>query len=516
MKSIVVLFDEKNKYEDEKVFAGKSAIELCHTAAESFGFEVRTISDCTTISELLEELDKICTESGAESVIFSYADCIFLNNSLTQSLLTTHFDYKAEYTFAEGYPESLAPEVLDKGTIAILKELSKTTAKATGDQKITRHSLMDIIKTDINSFEVETVLAPVDWRLFRFAFDCRKKETFIACQKLYEFSAPVLDALGLGTSDADVTDLCKYAENADEILKTVPAFYNLQLAQKCQGKCSYCPYPAELLKKEGINACEATKVMPFDNICKLIDQVAEFSAEAVVGLSAWGECFNHPDLLKIIEKILSYEGLSVFIEADGCSIPENFAQEVASIVNAAAERTNGWQKLMIAVSMDGFTAQTCANLRGNDFSLEKSVEAVTALQKVLPGCVYPQFVRMNANEDELESFFRYWNEKSNASGGNFIIQKHNSFAGLLKNEEPADLSPLDRNVCWHLRRDMTILCNGDVPVCYCRVLDDIAGNVFDEGIENVWKKLDVYLKDDKSKAYCEKCGGCDEFYTFNF
>ncbi|MBR5032990.1 MAG: spiro-SPASM protein [Treponema sp.] len=506
MKSIVVLFDEKNKYEDEKVFSGKSAKELCLSAAESFGFEVRTISGLSTISELLEELDKICSESGAESLIFSYADCLFLNKTLTQGLLSTHFDYKAEYTFAEGYPEGFAPEVLDKGTIAILKELSKTTAKATGDQKITRHSLMDIIKTDINSFEVETVLAPVDWRLFRFAFDCRKKETFIACQKLYESSI----------SNEDAVELSEYAAKSAEILKTVPAFYNLQLAQKCQGQCTYCPYPAELLKKEGVKACEAAKVMSFDNACKLIDQIADFSGEAVVGLSAWGECFNNPDLLKIIEKILSYEGLSVLIEADGCSIPENFAKEVAPIINTAPERANGWQKLMLVVSMDGIDPNVCAQLRGKDFNLISAADTVKKLEELLPGCVYPQFVRMNANEPQLEGFFRYWNEKTSESHGNFIIQKYNSFAGLLKNEEPADLSPLDRNVCWHLRRDLTILCNGDVPVCYSRVLDDIAGNVFDEGIEAVWKKLDVHLKDNINKAYCDKCGGCDEFYTFNF
>ena len=366
---------------------------------------------------------------------------------------------------------------------------------------------MDIIKTDINSFEVETVLAPVDWRLFRFAFDCRKKENFIACQKLFE-------QCGAGTEDP--VELSTAAAKNPEILKTVPAFYNLQLAQKCQGKCSYCPYPAALKQKEGIEPAAATKTMDFNKACALIEQISELSGEAVIALSAWGECFNHPDLLKIIEKILSFEGLSVFIEADGCSIPDDFAQKVATVVNAAPERTNGWQKLMLAVSMDGFTAQTCATLRGPGFNLEKSVEAVKALQEALPGCVYPQFVRMNANEAELEGFFRYWNDKSNATGGNFIIQKYNSFAGLLKNEEPADLSPLDRNVCWHLRRDMTILYNGDVPVCHSRVLNDIKGNVFEEGLTAVWKKLDDELKNHIDQNYCEKCGGCDEFYTFNF
>ena len=301
-----------------------------------------------------------------------------------------------------------------------------------------------------------------------------------------------------------------------EILKTIPAFYNLQLAQKCQGKCSYCPYPAQLKEKEGVEPVSATKIMDFQKACALIEQISDFSGEAVIGLSAWGECFNHPDLLKIIEKILSYKGLSVFIEADGCSIPDDFSDKLAPIVKSAIERTNGWQKVMIAVSIDGFTAQTCASLRGSDFSLEKSIETVKKLEEVVPGCVYPQFVRMNSNESELENFFRYWKEKTNASAGEFIIQKYNSFAGKLKNEEPADLSPLDRNICWHLRRDMTILCNGDVPLCYCRVFDDITGNVFEQGIAQVWKSFNSELQNHINQNYCKKCGGCDEFYTFNF
>lgn len=515
MKSILVLFDEKNLYEDQKVFDGKSAKELCRAAAESFGFEVCTISGCQTITELLEELDKTCSESKADSLIFSYADCLFLNKSLTMGLLSTHEDYKAEYTYAEGYPEGLAPQIVDKGTLAILKELSKTTFKETGLQKVSRHSLMDMIKTDINSYEVETLLAPVDWRLLRYSFDCHKKENFIACQKLYsQFKSIYKEEEAFAS--ADPVELSTAAAKNIEILKTIPAFYNLQLAQKCQGKCSYCPYPAALKQKEGLEPASAAKIMDFDKACVLIDQIADFSGEAVIGLSAWGECFNHPDLLKIIEKILSYQGLSVFIEADASSFPQKLGAELAKIVNSEKERTNGWQKIMLALSMDGFTAQTCAALRGSDFSLEKAVANVKELEEVLPGCVYPQFVRMNANETELESFFRYWKEKTNASRGDFIIQKYNSFAGLLKNEEPADLSPLDRNPCWHLRRDMTILYNGDVPLCYCCLFDNIQGNVFEEGIKPVWQKFDQELKNHLEENYCKKCGGCDEFYTFNF
>ena len=515
MKTIVILFDENNKYENEKVFDGKSAVELWNAAAASLGLETcvldKKTAGITDIRSLIEAIDELCHQKTADQVIFSYADCPFFNAGLAKELLETQLEYKAEYTFAEGYPAGFAPEVLDKGTISILAELSRTTAAETGKKKITRSSIYELIKTDINSFEVETVLAPFDWRLLRYSFDCAKKEHLLACKALYELcdkkAEPWL---------CDAAELSKAVQSSPQVLKTVPSFYNLQLAQKCRGKCSYCPYPSALLEKEGKEPALAEGFMPTEKALKLIEDIADYSGEAVVGLSAWGECFAHPDLYKIIEKILSYEGLSVLIETDGNAVPQDFAEKIKNITQASAERTNGWDKVMLIVSMDGFTEQTCRALRGQDFDLNKAISAVAALEEALPGCIYPQFIRMNANEPELEGFFRYWKEKTNASKGDFIIQKHNNFAGLLQNEEPADLSPLERNVCWHLRRDMTVLCNGDVPFCWSCVLDDITGNVFEQGLEAVWKKTDEEVENQAEGNYCKKCGGCDEFYTFNF
>ena len=517
MKTIVVLFDENNKYENEKVFDGKSAVELCKAAASSFGYDVVTINKksdgLSDISSLFSKFEAICSEKSADSLVFSYADCPFLNKALTDELLQTHSEYKAEYTFAEGYPAGFAPEVLDHGTVKILAELARTVAADIGKKNISRGSIMELIKTDINSFEVETVLAPFDWRLLRLSFDCARKENLLACARLYSILS---DTQKHKPELCNAADLSKTAAEDSGILKTVPAFYNLQLAQKCSGKCTYCPYPAELKKAENKQACDADGIMDTQKALSLVESIAEFSGEAVIGLSAWGECFNHPDLLKIIEKILSYEGLSVLIEADGNSIPQNFANSIKPIVEKAAERTNGWNKIMFIVSMDGFTEETCKALRGSHFELAKAVSAVTELESAVPGCVYPQLVRMNSNEQELENFFRYWNEKTNATKGNFIIQKHNDFAGLLQNQEPADLSPLERNVCWHLRRELTVLYNGDVPLCYSCVLSDIKGNVFSEDLPTVWGKLNEEVQNHIDGNYCKKCGGCDEFYTFNF
>ena len=122
---------------------------------------------------------------------------------------------------------------------------------------------------------------------------------------------------------------------------------------------------------------------------------------------------------------------------------------------------------------------------------------------------------MNENEEELESFFRYWNEKSNSSNGNFIIQKYNSFCGLIPDRKPADLSPVERNVCWHLRRDMNILVNGDVTFCHSCV-NKVVGNVFTETLEKIWNQNNTEIMNHINKTYCDKCGKCDEYYTFNF
>ena len=258
--------------------------------------------------------------------------------------------------------------------------------------------------------------------------------------------------------------------------------------------------------------------MDLENFSSLVDKIAAFSEKAVISLSAWGEALSNPDCLKMIEKVLSYSGLSVFIESDGLLITEEFCEKLKKIVDEAPERSNNWQKVMIAISLDAFSVQTYCKLHEgcSEQDFFKAVNAVTLLQNAIPGMVYPHFVRMDDNESELEGFFRYWNEKTNPSTGNFIIQKYDNFAGLLPERKPADLSPLERMPCWHLRRDLTILSNGDAQICRAHVLSGVIGNVFKDDLENIWHKTDDLLKNHIEKNYKEKCERCDESYTFNF
>ena len=537
MKSIIVFYEDTacagsgygDSFAGEKVFGGKSAEDLSgewaacvsEDCSENCSKDVVYITsdEAETVCALLAKMKEAADIHKADYVVFSWRDLPFLNKELTKQLIEAHENYSAEYTFADGYPYGLSPELIDAGTLGILVELSKSVQKEMGQKKVCRESIFNLLKTDINSFEVETVLSPEDFRLYRFHFDCSKKENFIACKALYESVEKQencrLEQAG-AVAELDSVKISQLASKNPGVLKTVPGFYNIQIAESCAGKCIYCPYPAACAEKNGTLPEKCNGLMDYTQFSSLVDKIAVFSEDAVIGLSAWGEPFKHPELLKMIEKVLSYEGLSVFLETDGSAVDEVFCSRLAEITENAAERKNGWQKVMIAVSVDAFTAETYKKMHGKDVNMMELAKVVSCLNKAVPGCIYPQFVRTNHNEEELESFFRYWNEKSNVSAGNLIIQKYDDFAKLLPECKPADLSPIERNVCWHLRRDMTVLANGDVPFCREYVLSGIIGNVFNEGLEEIWKKTDSALIEQMNCKYNEKCRDCDEYYTFNF
>ncbi len=509
MKTIVIFYSEDSKYASEKAFSGKSALELTSEWAKSLDLPSFTVKSAT-LTELLTDMKKLCDENQAETVLFSYNDLPYLNKSLAQKILDSHIEYKAEYTFADGYPYGFAPEALNAGTIGILAELSKTTQKALGETPVSRDGIYNLIKTDINSFDVETIISDSDWRLLRLAFHCGKKDNFMQCKALFEAAD---DAAA-----ADVEKLSDLASKNPACLKTVPGFYNIQISDKVNFESVYLP------KHD-----YSQNNMPYEKCATLIDQIAAFSEKAVISLSAFGEPLFHPDFLKIVEKILSYDGLSVFFETDGLAVSPDFAEKLAQLEKSAAPRKNGWQKIMIAVILDAASEPTYQKIHKNSpaQAFQTGVNAVALLQNAIPGSVYPQFVRINENESELEAFYRYWNEKTNPSGGNLIIQKYDDFAGELPPCKPADLAPLDRDPCWHLRRDLTILYTGEVPSCRTCWKDNSLGNVFTQNLAEIWHKNDQLLENHINKKYCcggnsgnsvncKKCEKCDEWYTFNF
>jgi spiro-SPASM protein len=179
---------------------------------------------------------------------------------------------------------------------------------------------------------------------------------------------------------------------------------------------------------------------------------------------------------------------------------------LAGIAAATAANPPTW-----IVSLDAATAGVYAGLRGDGF--REATATAAELLALFPHSTYVQAVRMKDNEEDLETFYREWKQRTE----HVIIQKYDAFAGAIADLRVADLSPLSRFPCWHLRRDVAILLDGTVPLCREDLrADETLGNAFTDDLADIWERggrqYARHVKGDLPGI----CGRCDEYYTFNY
>ncbi len=471
-----------------------------------------------TIS-LLTQISKSASQDNASYVVYTSADRPFLDADLTTQIINCHKQYLAEYTFADGYPEGLAPEVIDSGTLNILTSLASKKQKYSQDE-ITNSTIFNVIKEDINSFEIETVIASKDYRMLRLDLSCSTKANTMACKSLFEEA----NKQGVSFTASALSDL---ASVCAAVQQTVPAFYNIQISENVSTTTVYNPYAKAFFDRKQKNPVQKENRSPNDmslnDFSSIIDEVAELSETAVVGLSGFSEPLTVENLADYVKCVLQKPGLSVLIETDGTLLTVPVVQKISAILEDCPERKSSMPCITWIVSIDAVSKEiydtihtnACVNSQGLD-SFTCANNAIVTLEKYFPGCVYPQFVRMEQNECELEKFYRFYHDPQSPSHGNLIIQKYDNFCGLLPNVKSADLAPLERIPCWHAKRDMFILPDGNVSVCREYIFDNVLGNVFKDGVKNVWVKMRSIVEQHIQSSYPDKCGNCDEYYTYNF
>ena len=505
----------------EGVFEGKNSVQLSVEQAKRFPGVGKTVlfacanadfSDLTDIQvekkdrwtkrSLLERISELQTDF--ELIYFAFADCPFLDSALAGKLAERHIRGAAEYSYADGFAYGLAPEILSPGTPGIL-------AKILGDDDgpVERDILFSVIQKDINAFDIETEISSVDLRCHRINL-CADTKRNLSLLKNF-----ISAANGKPPSAAEVESI---VENQPQILRKLPAFYPIQVYGGCPQKCSICPYPMFT------DAARRKDFMDGEKFKSLLDKITAFSGDAVIDLSLWGELSLHPEKMKLIEEVISRPELSLIIETSGIGWKneeiEKCAELCGSLEKSAVVRKNAMPPLSWIVSLDTSDPQSYAELRGAGFA-----EAETLAKKLFslfPNDCYVQAVRVKGAEDDTEKFYRYWKTASPKNEKNIIIQKYDDFCGVLEKKQASDISPVIRQSCWHIMRDMPVLINGDVPLCRenLSVLKDekkdMLGNVFADSLEDIWQKGDKYYREQCMKKYAGLCAECDEYYTYNF
>jgi len=517
MNAISVLFGGNLSDEAfEPLFNGQNSVSLSVEQARKFpgvqktvllasdgdfsflnGVEIEQPSAPWTKRSLLERIAGL--EAGFDCVYFAFADCPFLDPVLAGAIANRHLRYAAEYSYADGWPYGIAPEVLSPGTAAILANISGE------DGPVERDILFSVIQKDINAFDIETEISPVDLRCHRLNFCADSKRNLLLLNNFI--------AAGGGLPAA--ADVERIIEEQPQILRTLPAFYPIQVSGGCPQKCAFCPYP--------LFTDTATRKDHMDSgrFIELLEKIAAFSGDAVIDLSLWGELSLHHEKMKLIEAVLSYSELALVIETSGIGWKTQELEMCAELSKKARSNKNLPPPLSWIVSLDTADPKRYTELRGNGYG-----EAEACAKKLLslfPKDCYVQAVRVSGAEDDTEKFYRYWKGAAPCGEKNIIIQKYDDFCGALEKKQASDISPVIRQPCWHIMRDMPVLIDGNVPLCKeeLKLLENqrggnCLGNVFTDSLEKIWQNGMPYYGEHCKKNYTEICANCDEYYTYNF
>jgi spiro-SPASM protein len=461
--------------------------------------EVQKIrQDEWTVDSLFSGMEK--AGEGMDAVLLAWADEPFLDPALAEKMLVDFKRYRAEYCFADGYPVGLAAEVVSPRILSALRKLASELPS-----EITRGSLFAAIQKDINAFDIETDISPVDLRDLRLELACDTKRNTLLVNALAH----------AGVRDAP--SALKIIPERMELLRTLPAFIQVQIASGCPQTCKLCPYP---LFAPGVSESGGLQKLKFDmsrdRFASVLDQVVALSEDAVIDISLWGEPSRHPDIGGLIDEVLVRPSLSLIVETSGIGWGEAFEKGLANRIKErdAAGRID-W-----IVSLDAWSPELYERLRGEGYA--EAYAFADRLIALFPAHAHVQMVRSRENEAELEAFWRGWKKKTDA----VIVQKYSRQAGLLPELKVSDLSPLGRRPCWHLKRDLAILVDGRVPLCRdASHLELAMGNAFAPGgLAAAWKTGAAYHE--KHIEACaggtasggtlpEPCEACDEYYTYN-
>jgi spiro-SPASM protein len=444
----------------------------------------KTRREFWTVDSILEALAE--AGEGMDAVALVWADQPFLDPALAERMLESYRRYRAEYCFADGYPIGLAIEILAPRIIPALRSLCSSLAPEPA-----RDSLFSVIQKDINSFDIETAISPLDLRDLRLTLACDSKRDSLLVERLMEAGV------------CDEASALKIISERLDLLRTLPAFVQVQVAGGCPQACALCPYP-----RVGGDILGRLDFMEKSRFVSILDQVEALSGDAVIDISLWGEPSRHPEIGALMDEVLSRPGFSLIIETSGIGWDRAL---VGSLALRYPERLN-W-----IVSLDAWSPELYSTLRGPGYA--EAVSFAEFLIDLFPRGAYVQCVRAKENEAELEAFWRGWKKKTE----NVIVQKYSTFVGFLPERRVSDLSPLVRRPCWHLKRDLAIGIDGTIFLCReCVRGEVLLGQAFAEGgLRAAWEAGEAFhtahveasLR--PGSSYPPPCAVCDEYYTYN-
>lgn len=439
------------------------------------GFRKIQIHDLTT-KNVFRELFNALTPY--EDIIYLFADTPLIDIEITEKMITLHRDEYAEYTCSEGFPAGITPEIVKCELFPKLAALLEND-----NSEIARDSIFYGLSKEINSFDIETYFSPEDLKIKRIELSTTLKRNALIVER-------VIEKKGFSCSFEQFHSLI---HEQPAVLRTVPAYVEMEITSMLNAPCIYSPLP--FLKRD-------TGTMNYETFKSILDKIRAFSEKFYVAFSFLGEPLLHGDIKKFIEYAISDNNIHLILETNGTLFTPAFSDYIRELHA---------DNLSIIFEVDAALDETYRSIHRGDLSkVERNIRYL--LSKISRN-IYVQMIRVSENEQEMLNFFDLWEKE----GAKVIIQKYNSYLGLLTDLSKYDLRPLERMCCWHLLRDLVVFQNGDVPRCKQDMNGlFLLGNLQHEEISTVWEKGEPFYLQHCAEKYDEYCSKCDEYYTFNF
>ncbi len=250
----------------------------------------------------------------------------------------------------------------------------------------------------------------------------------------------------------------------------------------------------------------AKGIMKWDMYTKIIDEIAERDPSTRVWMTFFGEGLmlkkKEPSLFDMVAYAKKKGLQSVVLNSNGVLLDKESSRQ---LIDCGLDG--------IYVGIDAFSKETYDQVRvGGNY--EKVVQNMLDLleikkeKKAENFHIVVQFVEMDINADEKQSFIDFWSSK----GIDVKIRQRVSWAGLVEDEEGKNV-PEERHICYWLLNSISITDTGDVATCAADPeARYIAGNVENQTIQEIWdgklgdlRNLHITNQWDKLPHPCDKC-----------
>jgi MoaA/NifB/PqqE/SkfB family radical SAM enzyme len=281
-----------------------------------------------------------------------------------------------------------------------------------------------------------------------------------------------------------------------------PPRVQIQTQSGCNARCVFCPNEAVL--KSDLSQGR----MPPELFQRMIDELA-LTAPRRVSLYLQ----NEPLLDKRLPEFTAYVAeripkTSTLVTSNGTYLSDEVG---AKLIDAGLKR--------LKVSIQSLRREVNMEIMGKVCDSDKIVANVLAMRKVMKEKRAKHFdlrvstVVTTMNEDEIGEMRKFWKSHGIRLVTSALENRGGNIEGAL-DMNPGEMAV--REDCIRPSREMCVLYNGDAVLCcvdWHRV--EVAGNVFESGVHDVWNGLRLgeirrALKAGDTQAMPEICVNCTE------